>query len=1125
MKIKVFTLVPVCLAGFSGSLPLAASAACSSTSPVSGTSVTCSGVTTPGVVAAAGSNNVTINIDSTASGSFSQPGTSTPFSVDTSSSITNNGSLSLSGDGSGVANRGAVLIGTASGNTLTNGSSGKLSTTGAYNDGMAANGNNNTLINNGTIATSGNNAYGMTAAWGQSNPGASGNTLTNTGTVTTSGNNARAISLLGGSGTVNNSGKLTTTGRDAPTVYMQGNNATLNNSGLIQSTGTATSSGSVDGVVSNTLGSSFTATINNLAGGQIISNNGIGIRSTNGKTAITNAGLIKGGGGIAIQGGNGDVALTLQTGSQIIGLADGGRGNSAVTLEGTGTASNAFTHFRTLTMKGSDWTWAGTGAFTTALVQSGTLDLTGTLGTSTGSVTASVSSGATLQANSTNLPLSVNNSGWVRFLQNSDGDYSGVITGSGAVEKSGSGALRVTGVNSYSGGTTLTGGMLQAAADSALGAAAGGLIFNGGTLQFGSAFDLAPSRAVSITANNGTIDTQGFTSTIGQGITGAGGLTKLGSGTLVLNGANSYAGVTGVNAGTLVVGESTHASAAIAGGAMVASGAVLGGYGSVTGDVTNSGTLGVANALPYLSAGPVGNFNINGNLTNSGLIQLGGNGVGNTLTVAGNYSGQNATIALNSVLAGDGAASDRLILNGGSATGSSTLAVTNSGGGGAQTYADGIQVVQAINGATSSANTFRLSGGTLSAGAYSYYLAKGGVSDGSNNSWYLRNTVVVQPVVPVPPNEGTPTPPESVTPVPPDEGTPTPPESVTPITPAEGTPDSIVEASKGGQVSGGSETINVYRPEVALYAEAPAVARQLNLQQIDTFHDRQGEQSLLTGDSKAPAFWARSWGSHADIHQRGDVNPSFNGTLWGLQLGQDLYTATQDDGATHHVGVLFGFSRATGDVDGFALAKQGMRVGKLQLNNYNYGAYWTRVASSGWYTDTVLMGSALRLSTNSVNGVGASSSGNAITGSIETGLPVSLSEGLTLEPQAQLVWQRTSLDSLNDGVSDVRWNNGNTLQGRVGARLQWAFEANGVNWKPYLRANVLRSFGQDDETAFDGSTTVANSIGQTAGQVGAGLVAQVSQSGSLYATTGYLTNLGGEHQRVVTGNVGVRWTW
>ncbi|WP_336983161.1 MULTISPECIES: autotransporter outer membrane beta-barrel domain-containing protein [unclassified Cedecea] len=1087
MKNKALTLVPVCLAGLTGMLPFPATAACSSSTPNSGDTVTCSGSGIPPVVATAGSNNVTINLDSTVTGSYSLTTQATPFSVDSGSSINNAGALTLSDNGTGVANRGALLLGVNNGNTLTNGATGTLTTTGAYNDGMAANGNNNTLINNGTITTSGNNSYGMTAAWGQSNPGAAGNTITNTGTISTSGNNARAISLLGGSGTVNNSGTLSTSGRDAPTVFLQGNNATLNNSGLIQATGTASSSGSVDGVVANTLGSSFNTTINNLAGGQIVSNNGIGIRSTNGNITITNAGLIQGGSGTAILSGNGSISLILQTGSQIVGLADGGRGNNSVTLEGTGTSSNAFTNFQTLTMTGSDWTWAGTGAFTTALVQSGTLDLIGMLGTSTASVTASVSNGATLQANSTNLPLSVSNDGMVRFLQNSDGSYSGKITGSGAVEKSGGGLLQVTGANTYTGGTTLTGGTLQAAADSALGEATGGLIFNGGTLQLGSSFDLATSRAISVTANNGTFDTQGFTSVVGQGITGAGALTKLGGGTLVLNGVNSYAGGTAVNAGTLVVGDSAHTSAAAAGGTTVAAGATLGGYGTVNGDVTNSGTLAVTNALPILSAGPQGNFQIYGNLTNVGLVQLAGSGVGNSLTVAGNYSGQNGVIALNTVLASDGAASDKLILSGGSASGSSTLKVTNIGGVGAQTTADGIQVVQATNGATSTANAFNLSGGTVSAGAYSYYLAKGGVSDGSGGSWYLRNTVV--------------------------------PDSTTSVTPAEETPESIVDASHG------DEKLNVYRPEVALYAEAPALARQLNLQQIDTFHDRQGEQSLLGSDNKAPAFWARSWGSHADIHQNGDVNPSFNGTLWGLQLGQDLYTATEDNGATHHFGILFGFSRATGDVDGFALAKQGMRVGKLQLNNYNYGGYWTRVAASGWYTDAVLMGSALRLNTNSVNEVNASSSGNAVTGSVETGLPVSLGEGVTLEPQVQLIWQRTSLDSLNDGVSDVRWNNGNTWQGRVGARLQWAFEASGVSWKPYLRANVLRSFGQDDETAFDSSTTIASNVGQTAGQIGAGLVAQVSQSGSLYATTGYLTNFGGERQRVVTGNVGVRWNW
>ena len=57
------------------------------------------------------------------------------------------------------------------------------------------------------------------------------------------------------------------------------------------------------------------------------------------------------------QGGNGNVTLILQTGSQIVGTANGGAGTNTVTLQGTGTASNAFTNFQSLTMAGTDWTW------------------------------------------------------------------------------------------------------------------------------------------------------------------------------------------------------------------------------------------------------------------------------------------------------------------------------------------------------------------------------------------------------------------------------------------------------------------------------------------------------------------------------------------------------------------------------------------------------------------------------------------------------------------------------------------------------------------------------------------------------------------------------------------------
>ncbi|WP_096475366.1 autotransporter outer membrane beta-barrel domain-containing protein [Burkholderia stabilis] len=1098
------------MAILTGAMPVGAYAACSATAPGSGATVTCSGANAPSVVAATGSTNVTINLDSTVTGSYVLTSTPTPFSVDTSSAITNNGNLSMSGNGTGVANRGAVLLGVNNGNTLTNGATGVISTTGQYNDGMAANGNNNTLVNNGTITTTGNNSYGMTAAWGQSNPGASGNQIVNTGTVTTSGNNARAASLLGGNGTITNSGTLTSNGRDAPAVYMQGNNDTLVNSGTIQTTGTATSGGSVDAIVSNTLGSSFTATITNQAGGRIISNNGIGVRSTNGATTITNAGLIQGGGGTAIQGGSGNVTLILQTGSQIVGTANGGGGTNTVTLQGTGAASNAFTNFQSLTMAGTDWTWAGTGTFSTALVQSGTLNLTGTLGTTTASVVATVNAGATLQANASNLPLSVTDNGLVRFQQDSAGTYTGTIGGSGAVEKTGAGTLTVApssaGGNTYSGGTTITQGTLSVAADNALGASSGSLTFNGGTLQLGSAFNLASGRAVSITSNNGTIDTQGFNSTLTQGIAGAGSLTKLGSGTLTMNGSNSYAGGTNVNAGTVIVGDGTSASAALGGGPVtVASGATLGGYGSVTGNVTNNGTISVANALASLASGATGNFQINGNLTNAGLVQLGGSGVGNTLTVAGNYVGQNATIALNTTLAGDGAPSDKLVVSGGTASGASTLKVTNVGGAGAQTTADGIQVVQATNGATSSAGAFTLSGGTVSAGAYSYFLAKGGAANGTGDSWYLRNTVPPKPQPPVV-----------------EPGQPTPPPA-TPVTPAEGTPESIVEAIVDAGTGGSTEPI--YRPEVPLYAEAPAVARQLGLLQIDTFHDRQGEQGLLSESGPMPASWARVWGGNSNIRQKGDATPSFDGTVWGMQVGQDLYADNRPSGHRNHYGFLVGFARAVGDVNGFALAQPDLGVGTLQVNSYNLGGYWTHIGPGGWYTDAVLMGSALTVRTHSNDNVSGSTNGNAFTGSIEAGLPVALGYGLTLEPQAQLVWQWLSLDRFNDGVSSISWNNGNTFLGRIGARLQWAFDANGVSWKPYLRVNVLRSFGADDKTTFGGSTTIGTQVGQTAGQIGAGLVAQLTKRGSVYATVSYLTNLGGEHQRTITGNAGARWAW
>ncbi|HEY4352300.1 MAG TPA: autotransporter outer membrane beta-barrel domain-containing protein, partial [Paraburkholderia sp.] len=1008
------------------------------------------------------------------------------LSVEQNSAATSNGTLTLTGGGGTGTQRGAVLLGTGNGNQLTNASGATINTAGAFNDAIAANGSGNTLTNLGTITTTGANAYGMTAAWGQTNVGQLNNTLANAGSVSASGSNARAASILGGSGTIDNSGSLSTSGAMSPTAYMQGNNDHLINTGSINATGLGS-----DAVFSNTASSSFNALIENRAGGQIVSQNAVGIRTLNGNSTVINAGLVQSGVGTAISMGGGNDALILQTGSAIVGSADGGAGINTVTLQGSGTAANAFVNFQTLLMQGTLWNWSSGGTFSTAHVQSGTLALTGTLN-APASVTATIDAGATMVANAQNLPLNIVDNGLVNVAQDADGAYSGLIAGAGAVQKSGAGRLTLAPAaasgNTYSGGTLIAGGVVAIAADNALGASTGGLAFDGGTLQLNQGFDLAATRATMLNAAGGTIDTQAFDTTLAQPVTGSGALTKTGTGMLLMNGVSTYSGITNVTAGTLAIGDPAHTNAALAGGGgmNIDAGTTVGGYGSVSGAVTNHGTLAVANALPAFAAASNGTLNVNGALANAALVQIGGPAgttPGNVLRVAGNYVGQDGAIAMNTVVGVDDAPSDRLVVDGGSASGSTVLQVANAGGTGAQTAANGIRVVEAANGATTDPSAFRLSA-PIKAGAYTYYLAKGGVTAGTANDWFLRNTVPPLPVVPQP------VVPPVAPPVAPPSGPSAPPSAPPSLPPSSPSGVVAVPVAAAGTSPlpapppAGSDPIPLYRPEAPLYAAIPGVARQIGILQIDTFHERQGDQSGLTGHGALPAAWARAWGNHSVLAEDGAVSPEFDGSTFGVQAGHDLYADTGTTGARNHYGFLIGFARATGSVNGFALGMPNLDVGHLAIHAYSVGGYWTHVAASGWYTDMVLMGSALTVDPQSRDGADATTHGHSVAASVEGGVPFALpGSALTVEPQAQLLWQHLSFNDFDDGVSSVSFSSGNTFVGRIGVRLQGRFSLAGAQVEPWLRVSVLRAFGSDDRTTFAGSTVIGTTVGQTAAQI------------------------------------------
>jgi outer membrane autotransporter protein len=550
----------------------------------------------------------------------------------------------------------------------------------------------------------------------------------------------------------------------------------------------------------------------------------------------------------------------------------------------------------------------------------------------------------------------------------------------------------------------------------------------------------------------------------------------------------------------------------------------LGSSSLVLGDAgTGTGALNIdASSTLFSTQGSVAPALAGQNVTlnNAGIIDLtqGNSRTNDTLTVQGNYVGNRGQLLLQSAVAGDDSASDRLIINNGSLGGSTVISVSNVGGLGALTQVNGIELVQAQGSAVSSNTAFTLSG-PVSAGAYDYYLFKGGVTAGTENNWYLRSAVVAPQLMSVP-NPDPALPPLLV----PVVATPIA-AAITPLDGAPGEALSIASLPVLPAAVAGAAPIPLYRPEVPTWSVLPLAAAQLTLNALGTFHDRQGEQRLLSETGAFGAGWGRVYGKNLEQTWAGTVTPRLDGSLNGFQVGNDLFSSQTSGGQHQRVGFFVGHSRLQGDVDGFNEGFQHNSAGKIKLEGDSYGLYWTLTDPYGWYVDTVVMGTRFDGDNHSDRGVKLDNRGHALTLSAEAGYPLPISDTWVIEPQAQVIHQKISLDSQDDGISRVSFDSDGAWTGRLGARLKGRYQVSGLPVEPYLRANLWHTFSGTDSVTFGTSDVITTEQKSSTADIGLGVVLTLDRAVSVYASTDYTSNIDSNDLRGVVGNLGVRISW
>lgn len=565
-------------------------------------------------------------------------------------------------------------------------------------------------------------------------------------------------------------------------------------------------------------------------------------------------------------------------------------------------------------------------------------------------------------------------------------------------------------------------------------------------------------------------------------------LTKLGAGKLTLSGANTYSGDTNVQEGTLwLSGDGTIGEMGSQQAVNVASDATFGGSNGTTvnGKVTNEGTLVFGDSE---ETGAI--LTLNGDLINMGTLASGSSSStpGNTLYVDGDYTGNGGSLYLNTVLGDDDSATDKLVISG-DASGTTDLYI-NGIGNGAQTT-NGIEVVDV--GGTSTSDAFVLKN-EVNASLYTYRL----YWNESDNDWYLASKAQSDDD---------------------DSGSDvTPPDDDSDVTPSD-------DGDDGGNVTppdDGGDVAPQYRADIGAYMGNQWMARNLQMQ---TLYDREGSQYRNADGS----VWARFKAGKAESEAvSGNIDMDSNYSQF--QLGGDIL-AWGNGQQSVTVGVMASYINADTDSTGNRGADGSQFTSSSNVDGYNLGVYATWFADaqthSGAYVDSWYQYGFYNNSVESGDAGSESYDSTANAVSLETGYryDIALSNGNTvsLTPQAQVVWQNYSADSVKDNYGTrIDGQDSDSWTTRLGLRVDGKlYKGSRTVIQPFAEANWLHT-SDDVSVSFD-DATVKQDLPANRAELKVGLQADIDKQWSVRAQVAGQT--GSNDFGDLNGSLNLRYNW